>query len=103
MKKLVFYIPAILLAIIFGWLATSFRIDPISPIVLVWMTLFLVSGFLLNNNRAFGGVLGMLPGIHMIYMSTKDTGQIINIELPFGIIILIFYLVCSVSVRYKIK
>ena len=103
MKKIVFYIPAILFAIIFGWLAISFGIGPISPIVLVWITLFLVSGFLLNNDKVLGGVLGLLPGIHLIYMSTKDTGQVINIELPFGIIILIFYVLCSGSVLYKIK
>ena len=102
-KKIVFYIPAILFAIIFGWLVISFGIGPISPIVLVWITLFLVSGFLLNNDKVLGGVLGLLPGIHMIYMSTKETGQVINIELPFGIIILIFYVLCSGSVLYKIK
>lgn len=103
MEKIVFYIPAILFAIIFGWAVLSFGIGPISPIVLVWIALFLLSGFLLNNDKVLGGVLGLLPGIHMIYMSTKDTGQVINIEFPFGIIIVIFYVLCSGSVLYKIK
>jgi len=102
-KRIVFYIPAILFVIIFGWFAISFGIGSISPIVFVWIILFLVSGYLLNNANVLGGVLGILPGINLIYMSTKDTGQVINIELPFGIIILIFYVLCSGSVLYKIK
>ncbi len=81
MKKIVFYIPAILFAVVCGWLAISFGIGAISPIIFVWIALFLVSGFLLNKDRFLGGILGMLPGIHLIYMSTKYTGQVINVEL----------------------
>lgn len=101
MKKTVFYMPAILFAILLGWVAISLGIGSISPIGLVWIALFLVGGFLLGKDKFWGGILGILPGIHMIYMSTKDTGQVINIELPLGIIILIFYILCSVFVLYK--
>ncbi|SDK11242.1 hypothetical protein [Natronincola ferrireducens] len=94
MKKIVFYIPAILFTIIFGWLAISFGICPISPIVLIWITLFLASGFLLNKDKFWGGILGMLPGIYFIYASTKYTGQVIS-ERPIGIVVLIFYMICS--------
>lgn len=45
----------------------------------------------------------MLPGIHFIYMSTQDTGQILPIELPTGIIVIIFYLLCSGVVFCNIK
>lgn len=103
MKKIVFYIPAILFAILYGWLAISFGISSISSIIFPWISSFLVSGFLLNKGKALGGVIGMLPGIHLIYMSTKDSGQVINIEFPMGIIILIFYVFCCVYVFYKEK
>jgi hypothetical protein len=99
MKKIVFYIPAILLAVL---LAITSRMGSTSPIVFVWITLFLVCGFLLSKDKFWGGILGMLPGIHWIYMGTKYTGQIIN-ELPLGIIILIFYILCSGFVFYKEK
>lgn len=39
----------------------------------------------------------------MIYMSTKDTGQIIDIELPMGIIVAMVYLICCGLVFYKNK
>jgi len=103
MQKTVFYIPSILFAVLYGWAAITFGIYSISLIVLVWIGLFLVCGFLLSKDKFWGGILGILPGIHLIYMSTKYTGQVINIELPFGIIILIFYIICSSFVFYKEK
>ena len=36
--------------------------------------------------------LGMILGIVFIWMSTNYTGQVINIELPLGLIIIGFYL-----------
>lgn len=102
MKKFIFYIPAILFTVLYGWVAII-GIGPISPIIFAWITLFLVSGFLLGKGKFYGGFSGVLPGIHLIYMSTKDTGQVINIEFPSGIIILIFYVVCSIFVFYKEK
>lgn len=103
MKKIIFYIPAILFAIIYGCLAIFFSIRSISPIIFIWIILFLVSGFLLNANKVLGGILGMLPGIHFIYISTKYTGQLIS-ERPIGIVVvLIFYMLCSVDVYNKGK
>lgn len=103
MKKFIFYIPTVLLAIIFGGLTIIYGISSISPIVIVWIGLFLVGGFMLNQYKSWGAIVGMLPGIHFIYMSTKDTGQAIDIELPIGLIILIFYIFCSVYVYRKNK
>lgn len=60
-----------------------------------------MSGFLLNKDKFWGGIFGILPGIHLIYMSTKYTGQAMNIELPLGIIILIFYILCSIFIFHK--
>lgn len=102
MKKTVFYIPAILHSILVCFVILL-RIGWVSPIAFVWIALFLVGGFLLGKGKFWGGAFGILPGIHLIYMSTKDTGQIINIELPSGIIILIFYILCSGFVFYKEK
>lgn len=101
MKKFVFYIPAILFTILFGWLSITFGIKSTSPIVLVWIALFLVGSFILNKGRFWGGFLGVLPGIHWIYMSTQETGQPINIEFPIGISVVIFYMLCIVYVYRK--
>lgn len=103
MKKTVFYIPAILFAVFYGWGAITFGIGSVSLIFFVWIALFLMCGFLLSKDKFWGGILGILPGIHLIYMSTKYTGQVINIELPSGIVILIFYIICSGYILYKKK
>lgn len=102
MKKFIFHLPTILFTILYGWLV-MIAAGAISPIIFAWIALFLIGGILLSKGKFLGGLLGMLPGIHLIYMSTKDTGQVINIELPSGIIILIFYILCSGYVFYKEK
>lgn len=101
MKKIVFYIPVILFTVLYGGIAITFGIGRISPTVFAWISLFLTSGFLLRKGKPWGGILGMFPGINLIYMSTKYTGQVVDIEFSMGIIILIFYLFCSGFVLYK--
>ena len=43
----------------------------------------------------------MVPGIVFVWMSTNYTGQIINIELPLGLIIIGFYVGCSIGIYLK--
>lgn len=101
MKKIVFYIPAIIFTAIFGSVAIIFGgIRVISPLVAVWLVLFFISGILLNKNMFLGSILGALPAIHMIYMGTKETGQIIN-EKPIGIVVLLFYIICGYAIYRK--
>lgn len=101
MKRTVFFIPAIFFIVLYGLAMITFK--SVSPIVFVWIALFFVSGFLLTKGKVWGGLPGLLPGIHSIYMSTQDTGQVIDIELPMGLIILFFYILCSVVVFYRRK
>ncbi|MFL2131850.1 hypothetical protein [Ruoffia sp. FAM 20858] len=93
MKKIIFYVPAIVFTILYGVVAIT-NIGAISPIVVVWLALFFISGFILNKNISWGSLLGALPAIHIIYMGTQETGQIIN-EMPIGIVLLIFYITCG--------
>lgn len=101
MKKILFYIPTIIFSIFFSWSIISFGIS-FSPVIFVWLTLFLAGGILLSKGEFWGGFLGLLPGIHLIYMGTQDTGQIVN-EMPIGIIVLVFYFVCGSFIFYKSK
>ncbi len=98
MKKLVFFIPAIIFTIFYGLVALS-GLSPHS-IVGVWLVLFWVSGILLSKAVFWGGVLGAIPAISFIYMGTQDTGQIIS-ETPIGIVILFYYVVCTYYVYKK--
>lgn len=96
MKKVIFYIPSIIFAILYVMIAIS-NIGAISPIVIAWLVLLFISGFILNKNLFWGSLLGILPAIHLIYMGTQETGQIIN-EMPIGIIIFIYYIICGLFV-----
>lgn len=99
--KFVFYIPAILFTIFYGLAAMSLGISSISPIAIVWIALFIAAGVLLSKRKFWGVFPGILPGFHLIYMSTKDTGQVMDIEFPLGVIVLIFYVLCSGFVIVK--
>lgn len=101
MKKILFYVPAIIFTVFYGTVAI-YDIGTISPIVAVWLVMFLTGGILLDKDIFWGGFLGALPAIHLIYMGTQETGQIIN-EMPIGIFALIFYFVCGSYVFYKSK
>ena len=48
---------------------------------ILWIALFLISGFLLSKEKVWGCVFGIIPGIVFAWMSTNETGQVINIEL----------------------
>jgi hypothetical protein len=94
MRRVLFYIPFILFGMLYGFAASS-GIGAISPIAIVWLVLFFMSGFTLSRNFYWGSLLGILPAISLIYMGTRDTGQIIN-EMPIGIIVLIYYIICGI-------
>lgn len=102
MKKIVFYIPAIIFTFFFGWVAIRASIGSISPAAAVWLVLFSISGILLSKKMFWGSLLGALPAIHMIYMGATQYRQVIN-ELPIGVIVLIFYIICGSFVFYKNK
>ena len=101
MKKIIFFIPAIIFTIFYGLIAMS-SIGSIASFVLVWLVLFYASGLLLAKNIFWGALFGTLPVLHIIYMGTQDTGQIFN-ETPIGIAVLVFYIVCGYLVFRKTK
>lgn len=100
LKKIIFYIPLIIFAFFYGVIAIiASGTGSISPIAIVWLALFFISGLILHKNVYWGSLFGTLPAIHIIYMGTQERGQIIN-EMPIGIILLIFYIICGYFV-YK--
>ena len=90
MRKLIGYIPAVLFTAFYLYVGMTGAGLTLS-MVLIWLACFWLSAFFLHKGLFWGGVFGLVPGIHMIYMSTQYTGQVINIELPLGIILLLFY------------
>ena len=99
-RQILYFLPFILSLI--TYLAAAFLgLGLISVKELIWLALFLMSGFLLSDEKVWGCLFGMIPGIVFIWMSTNDTGQVINIELPLGLIIIGFYLGCGAGIYQK--
>ncbi len=90
MRKLIGYIPAVLFTAFYLYVGMSGAGLTLS-MVFIWLACFWLSAFFLHKGLFWGGVFGFIPAIHMIYMSTQYKGQVINIELPLGIILLLFY------------
>lgn len=101
MKKILYYIPFVVFGLFYALILFS-GANSVSPIVWLWLALFFISGILMGKNIAWGAIAGMLPAIHLIYMGTKDTGQIIN-ETPIGIMVFIFYAICFYACRKSRK
>ena len=101
MKKILYYLPVVLgcLLCIFLGIVSSF--DSINPFVWVALILLLVAGLLMSKNKWWGCIFGIVIGILLIYMGSRETGQIIK-ETLFGIVICIYYIVCAL-VSYKRK
>ena len=100
-KKQILYFLPFILSIITYLVATFLGLGMISVKELVWLALFLMSGFLLSEEKVWGCLFGMIPGAVFIWMSTNYTGQVINIELPLGLIIIGFYIGCGAGIYRK--
>lgn len=99
MKKVLYFLPVALGTILYVFLGIASSFDSINPCVWLVLVMLLVSGIFMNKNKWWGCVPGILIGILLIYMGTKETGQIIK-ETPFGIVMCIYYIVCA-GVSYK--
>ena len=102
MSKLLYFLPAIIFTAFYGLVILGTGLS-VSPLVTVWIALFIASGILMAKKLFWGGALGILPGCYLIYMSTIDTGQIMNIELPLGAVVVAYYLACGSYIFVKHK
>ena len=94
MRKAFFFIPAILLTAYCG--GTAFSAGAASVPMALWLGLLLLwgSGVLLSREFIWGAFCGALPGLLMIYQSTRQAGQLFRMEMPVGLALLLFYMFC---------
>ena len=101
-SKLLYFIPFILFVVVYLIMAiVGFSVISIDEVV--WLVAFFVSGLLLDKGKFWGSAFGLIPAVVFMYMSTRYTGQVINIELPLGIIIAVYYIICSIAVYKRTK
>ena len=99
-KQFLYFLPFIIFIVVY--IAAVFMgLGMISVKEVIWIALFLISGFLLSKEKVWGCLFGMIPGIVFVWMSTNDTGQVINIELPLGIAIIGFFVGCGIGIYRK--
>lgn len=99
-KQFVYFLPFIIFIVVYI-AAVIMGLGMISVKEVIWIALFLISGFLLSKEKVWGCLFGMIPGIVFVWMSTNDTGQVINIELPLGIAIIGFFVGCGIGICRK--
>ena len=96
-KQFLYFLPFIIFIVAYMG-AVIMGVGMISVKEVMWIALFLISGFLLSKEKVWGCLFGMIPGIVFVWMSTNDTGQVINIELPLGIAIIGFFVGCGIGI-----
>lgn len=99
MKKILYFLPFALGCVLYIFLGIASSFRSINPFVWIALGMLLISAILMDKNKWWGSVLGILIGILLIYMGNQETGQIIK-ETPFGIIMCSYYIVCAV-VSYR--
>ena len=99
MKKILYYLPVVIGFCFYLFLAIISTFESINPFVCIALLLLLIGAVLLNKNKWWGSIFGILIGCLLIYMGTQETGQIIK-ETPFGIIMIVYYMICGV-ISYK--
>ena len=96
MKKLVYFIPSIVLTI--GIFVLNFILKALSPKWYLWVSLLWLSGILLSKKKVWGSLPGLILSIYLIMLGMQYTGQIIIIEIPLGITLAIYHIICSIYV-----
>lgn len=99
MKKTLYFIPAILFAVFYLWLSIRASVGSIDwGFAVLFTSPFIIAGVVLAKRVFWGGFIGMLPAVYLISLG-KHT--YLGIEFPLGIILFVYYAICSVIV-YKV-
>ena len=95
MKKVIYFTPAIFGLVFYSLLAVFSGLGAIHPAVWICISMLFVSAVILAQKKWFGCIPGILVGILLIWMSFQSTGQVIDIERPLGIALIVFYIFCG--------
>ena len=99
MKKVIYFTPAIFGLMFYSLLAVFSGFGAIHPVVWLCIAMLFVSAVLLAQKKWFGCIPGILVGAILILMSYQSTGQVIDIEMPLGIALILFYILSGVVSR----
>ena len=92
MKKYIGYIPAALFTT-FYLVAGLTGVSITMTMALLWLACFWIAAFLLHKGLVWGGIFGLIPGLHMILIGDTD--------LIFGIAVILFYIILGIYLWKK--
>ena len=99
MKKILYFIPAIIFCLLYG---IAFIVWDLEPVAYVFCLLLVLSGIILCYNKWWGAVPGIVMGIWLMALDLSTNGPKIIIQWPFGLVIVIYFILCGI-VSYKNK
>ncbi len=102
MKKIIYYIPAIIAFLFYGILIYGGGFSLIHPFVWIAICSLVIAGLLMSKGKWWGCFCGILVGILLIYMGLQETGQIIK-EWPIGVVLCFYYVFCGMIIIGKRK
>ena len=103
MKRFLYVMPAALVCMVYAILTIlAGGISGYQPIVLVYIGLPILSAVFLRKGKWWGCLFGIAMGVVLLYMGSRYTGQVMDIERPSGIVFLIYYAVMGL-LCYKKK
>ena len=92
MRKVLFFTPAIFGIVFYSLLAVFSGFGAIHLAVWLCIALLFASAILIAKKKWFGCIPGILVGVILIWMSFQYTGQVIDIERPLDIVLILFYI-----------
>ncbi|MBQ2858435.1 MAG: hypothetical protein IJE78_15190 [Bacteroidaceae bacterium] len=99
MKKVIFFTPAIFGLMFYSLLTVYSGFGAIHPAVCLCIAMLFVSAVLMSKKKWYGCIPGILVGVILIWMSFQSTGQVIDIEMPLGIVLILFYILSGNAAR----
>lgn len=91
-----FYLPALLCSaaalVLFG------LAGEVSLLWVVWLAALWAAGWLLARGHAWGCLPGLYPALHLLVLSSRYTGQTVDIERPLGLLLALYVAACGVWV-----
>ena len=99
MRTVLYFTPAIFGLVFYSLLAVFSGFGAINLAVWLCIAMLFVSAVLLVQKKWFGCIPGILVGVILIWMSFQSTGQVIDIEMPLGIVLILFYILSGNAAR----
>lgn len=99
MRKVLYFAPAIFGLVFYSLLTVFSGFGAIHPAVWLCIGMLFVSAFLMVKRKWFGCIPGILVGVVLIWRSFQSTGQVIDIEMPLGVALILFYILSGNAAR----